>query len=213
MVKKKNLTKAFFVSFIIGTLIFSLGLFLGYGLDVLRIKDASTSISDIELETLNYITSNEFIDVFGGNHCDLVNSELEGLSVQLFEIGQTLVKYEKRNIFSGTEYKLLKSKYFLLEVRAYTLFTKLKNQCDSDYDLILYFYDQNQDDSENQGYILDKLVKSDNVTIFYFDRDFEIISFLINRYDIKKSPTIIINEDIKFEGITYLGELREAVNQ
>ncbi|MBS3143529.1 hypothetical protein J4446_01475 [Candidatus Woesearchaeota archaeon] len=213
MVKKKNLTKAFFVSFIIGTLIFSLGLFLGYGLDVLRIKDASTSISDIELETLNYITSNEFIDVFGGNHCDLVNSELEGLSVQLFEIGQTLVKYEKRNIFSGTEYKLLKSKYFLLEVRAYTLFTKLKNQCDSDYDLILYFYDQNQDDSENQGYILDKLVKSDNVTIFSFDRDFEIISFLINRYDIKKSPTIIINEDIKFEGITYLGELREAVNQ
>ena len=61
MVRKKNLTKAFFVSIIVGALIFSLGLFVGYGLDVLRIKDVSTSLSEVELQTLDYITTQEFI--------------------------------------------------------------------------------------------------------------------------------------------------------
>lgn len=212
MVKKKNLTKAFFVSIIIGVLIFSLGLFVGYGLDVLRIKDASTSLKDIELQTLDYITSKEFLDTFGGDYCDLLNSRLSSMNPQMVEIGQTLIDYENKDIFGGTEYKFLKSKYFLLEIRAYTLFTKLKKECNINKNLVLYFYDQQHEDSERQGYILDRLVNSDGVYIFSFDRSFEVISFLINRYEINEAPTIIINEEQKFEGITYLDELRESMN-
>lgn len=211
MVRKKNLTKAFFVSIIIGVLIFSLGLFVGYGLDVLRIKDVSTSLKDIELQTLDYITSQEFLDTFGGDYCELLNLRLSSMTPQLTDIGQTLTDYEERDIFGGEEYKFLKGKYFLLEIRAYTLFTKLNNECDFDEDLILYFYDQHHEDSERQGYVLDRLVKSDDVHIFSFDRNFEIINFLVNRYEVKEAPTIIINEKKKFEGLTYLDELREAI--
>ena len=97
---KKNLTKAFFVSFGIGVLIFLLGLVIGYGFDILRVDDVSTSLKSIELETLNYITSQEFVDTFGGDYCDLLDYKLKSLSPQLAEIGQTLVNYEERNIFS-----------------------------------------------------------------------------------------------------------------
>ncbi len=55
------------------------------------------------------------------------------------------------------------------------------------------------------------MVKSDDVHIFSFDRNFEIINFLVNRYEVKEAPTIIINEKKKFEGLTYLDELREAI--
>jgi len=209
---KKNLTKAFFVSIIIGVLIFSLGLFVGYGLDVLRIKDVSTSLKDIELETLSYITSEEFLEIFGGDYCDLLNSRLSAVTPQLVDLGQALTDYEERNLFSRDEYKLLKSKYFLLEIRAYTLYIRLKDECNIEEDLILYFYDQEDEDSERQGYILDRLVNSDQVHIFSFDRNFEIISFLINGYEINEAPTIIINEEKKFEGITYLDELRGYLN-
>lgn len=208
MVNKKNLTKALFVSIIIGTLIFSLGLFMGYGLDILRIKDVSTSISEIELDTLSYITSQEFVDTFGGDYCDLLHSKLTSITPELVDIGQTLVGYEKKNIFTGNEYTLLKSKYFLLEIRAYTLFIRLNNECDFNENLILYFYDQNHEESQRQGYILDRLANLGNVHIFSFDRNFEIIDFLVSRHDIKVSPTIILNEDKKFEGITYLDDLR-----
>jgi hypothetical protein len=211
MVKKK-LTKAFFVSIIIGSLIFSLGLFVGYGFDVLRIKDVSGSLSDTELQTLDYITSKEFLDTFGGDNCDFLNRQLSGISPQLFEIGQKLVSYEERNIFSGDDYKLLKSKYFLLEIRAYVLFSKLNKECDSNLNLILYFYEQNHEDSKRQGYVLDKLVETtENVNIFSFDKDFEIISFLVSRYDIQNAPVIIVNEKTRFDGLTFLGELKEAL--
>jgi len=212
MVKKRNLARAFFVSAIIAVLIFSLGLFVGYGLDILRVKDVSTSLKDVELETLNYITSQEFVEVFGGDNCELLNSRMSLLSPQIFEIGQTLVKFEEKNIFSGDEYKYLKGKYFLLEIRAYVLFTRLKNECSRDYDLILYFYDQHDEDSKRQGEVLDKLVEIDKANVFSFDRNFEIINFLTDKYEIKESPTIIVNEKKKFEGLTFLGELRESLN-
>jgi len=211
---KKNLTKAFFVSVAIGVLIFSLGLFVGYGLDVLRVKDVSVSLHEIELQTLDYITSQEFLDVFGqSNYCDILDSRLSAITPQLVELGQTLTDYEDRNIFSGDEYKLLKSKYFLLEIRAYTLFTKLKRECNVNENLILYFYDQDHEDSNRQGYVLDSLVNSKkNVHIFSFDRSFEIIKFLVDNYDINVAPTMIINEKEKFEGLTYLDKLRDSVN-
>lgn len=211
---KKNLTKAFFVSVAIGVLIFSLGLFVGYGLDVLRVKDVSVSLHEIELQTLDYITSQEFLDVFGqSNYCDILDSRLSAITPQLVELGQTLTDYEDRNIFSGDEYKLLKSKYFLLEIRAYTLFTKLKRECNVNENLILYFYDQDHEDSNRQGYVLDSLVNSKkNVHIFSFDRSFEIIKFLIDNYGINVAPTMIINEKEKFEGLTYLDKLRDSVN-
>ncbi|MBS3135008.1 hypothetical protein J4406_01380 [Candidatus Woesearchaeota archaeon] len=212
MVKKRNLARAFFVSAIIAVLIFSLGLFVGYGLDILRVKDVSTSLKDVELETLNYITSQEFVEVFGGDNCELLSSRMSLLSPQIFEIGQTLVKFEEKNIFSGDEYKYLKGKYFLLEIRAYVLFTRLKNECSRDYDLILYFYDQHDEDSKRQGEVLDKLVEIDKANVFSFDRNFEIINFLTDKYEIKESPTIIVNEKKKFEGLTFLGELRESLN-
>jgi|SRR3989344_4671492 len=211
MVRKKNLTKAFFVSIIVGALIFSLGLFVGYGLDVLRIKDVSTSLSEVELQTLDYITSQEFIEFFGGSNCELLNSRLSYISPQLFKIGQTLTSYEERNIFSGNDYELLKSKYFLLEIRAYILFNKLNEECGFDNNIILYFYEQHQENSKRQGEVLNKLVNIDKATVFSFDKDFEIIKFLVEKYGINTAPTVIVNENQRFEGLTFLSDLRESL--
>ena len=205
---KKNLAKAFFASVSIGILIFSLGLFLGYGLDLLRIKDVSLSINEVELQTLDYLTSQEFLDTFGGDYCDMLNSRLDKLSPELRDIGRTLTDYEKRNIFSGNDYQLLKSKYFLLEIRAYTLFTKLKRECNLNNDLVLFFYDQKHDESQRQGYVLDDVVKFDGIHVFSFDRNFEIIRFLVDRYKIKTAPTIIINENKTSEGFIGVEEIR-----
>lgn len=207
---KKNLFKAVFASFTIALLIFSLGLFAGYGLDILRIKDVSIAMDNIELETLDYITSKEYLDVFGGDSCLFLSYQLSGITPKLRDIGQDLVNYEKKNIFSGSEYSVLKSKYFLLEIRAYTLFTKMKNDCGYNANFIIYFYDQNDNDSERQGYILDTLVDiHENIHVFSFDRDFEIIDFLVLRYNISSAPTVIINEEKVFEGLTTLEEINE----
>ena len=148
---KKDLKKAFFVSGVLGILIFSLGLFSGYGLDLLRVKDVSISINEIELQTLDYITSQEFLETFGGNNCEFLDLKLSKITPELTDIGKTLTNYEEKNIFSGKEYRLLKSKYFLLEIRAYTLYTKLKEECNLDEDLILYLYEQHHDESLKQG--------------------------------------------------------------
>ena len=75
--------------------------------------------------------------------------------------------------------------------------------------MILYFYDQHHELSKRQGYVLDTLVNSEGIQIFSFDRSFEIIDFLINRYEVEESPTVIVNEGKKFSGFVNLVDLRE----
>jgi len=213
----KTLKNTLLKSIIAAIVIFAIGLYLGYTLDVLRVDDVSNSMSEIELDTLYYVTSQNYLDTFGTvveneSACGLMSSILSGLSPDLGELGSTLTYFESKNIFSGRSYNILKHKYFLLEVRAYTLFTKLKEECGYDFDLILYFYDQYHEDSKRQGYVLDTLVHSDdNIYVFSFDRVFDeaIVHFLVERYNVTTAPVLIVNEDQKFEGYASLAELRE----
>jgi len=213
MVKKKSITKTLITSFLIAAVIFLFGLYLGYTLDNLRVADVSNSLDEVELETLYYVTSQNYIDAFGDeneSYCDLLSTLLSTLSPDLADIGMTLTSYENKNIFSGRDYNILKHKYFLLEVRAYTLFTQLKETCDYNFDLVLYFYDQHDESSRRQGYVLDNLVRArDNFYIFSFDRSFEeaIIYFLKERYDVTVAPMIIINDNKAFKGFTGSGEI------
>ena len=155
------------------------------------------------------------MDIFGyddESSCELMKSMLYSLSPDILDIGRILTSYESKNIFSGRDYYVLKHKYFLLEVRSYTLFTKLKQECDYDVDLVLFFYDQHDEDSKRQGYVLDNVVNSnDNFYVFSFDRGFDeaIMDFLNKRYNITIAPTIMVNEEIRFEGFTSLNELRD----
>ena len=217
---KKTIKGTFLKGFFIAIIVFLLGLYLGYTLDILRVGDVSDSISEIELDALYYVTSQDYLDTFGENidnesSCELMQSILSSLSPELSNLGKTLTSFENKNIFSGRDYKILKHKYFLLELRAYTLFAKLKQECGYDFDLILYFYNQRHEASQRQGYILDTLVNiHSDLYVFSFDRFFDeaITHFLNERYNITTAPTLILNEETKFSGFTGLGELNEFLN-
>jgi len=216
--KKKSLTNTLIGSFFIALIVFLFGLYLGFTLDNMRVADVSDSIDEVELDALYYITSQNYLDAFGDedeSSCDLLSTLISSLSPDLADVGKTLTTYESKNIFSGRDYNILKHKYFLLEVRAYTLFTQLKETCDYDFDLVLYFYDQHDESSRRQGYVLDNLVNSrDNFYVFSFDRGFEeaIIYFLKERYDVTVAPMMIINEEKVFKGFTGSGEILGYLN-
>jgi hypothetical protein len=211
-----KLRKVFLVSFVLAVFIFLLGMYLGYTLDTLRINSVNEMLYENELNTLNYLSSKEFLDLFDKNDsCGSTQILLENMGPEISNLGNTLIFYEKRNLFNSGEYKLLKMKYFLVELRAYVLFVKLKKECGYDFDVILYFYDQNHDKSTQQGYILDTLVKSSsNVNVLSFDRnlvDSDVVNLLIKHYNITISPTVIINNDIKLEGLTSLEDFRKII--
>jgi len=209
-----NYKRIIFVSLIITILIFLAGLLLGLSLDDTRISDLVNNINQNELNSESYLVEQDFIKRLGGDLCELSRPRINVLSNDLAKLGQLLTRYESAGTLKASEYDYLKRKYFLLEIKTYTLFTNLKKDCGYKINTILYFYDISHQESLNQGYILDSLVESRNdVHIFSFDRNFSepALETLKLHYNITKAPTIIINDKIKKEGLIDLDTLKNIL--
>ena len=201
----------FISTFIIVIGIFVLGLYLGSKLDSYRIDDLKAQIGKSELDAESFIIEMSFADSFSENKCEILRPIINELSGELGEIGKTLTKYDSKGIFDKNEYNILKRRYFILEIRAYTLRKELKEKCGEDNNVILYFYDvNNNEESLRQGYVLDSMVnRNQNITVFSIDREFKepLLDTVKRHYNVTKGPTIIVNFDKKFEGFTPEAEI------
>ncbi len=207
----------FFTSLAITICVFVAGLLLGWNLDTLRTDQVQSDLRSNELDTESYLIEQAFWNSIGGDDCSFAEPRLNSLSVELAEVGQYLNNYQKKNLFEEDDFQYLARRYFLLEVKGYILYNDLKEKCDIDNDVILYFYGSDDDYSEKQGYVLDKVVDKANgtVDVFSINKDFEedaALETLKLYYNITITPTIIINGETKKEGYVSYEEIKELLN-
>ena len=213
--KKKMVAKIrkdiFITVFIISIAIFLLGFYISRVWDDLRINQVNEDLKDSTLDTMSILIEQEFLTQFNIDDCAISESRLSSISKNLFELGQTLMEYEKKGLLKTKEYSTLRKEYFLIEVRAYTNFIEFTNRCNPNTDIILYFYNTEEDLSERQGYALDAIVNRDDVKVrvFSIDKNFDdpTLDTIKSFYNITKTPTIIINNKIKKEGFVSISEL------
>ncbi|MBS3149856.1 hypothetical protein J4455_04165 [Candidatus Woesearchaeota archaeon] len=205
------------ISLVITTLIFLAGFLLGYSLDKSRISDVVEKLEEDDFQRDSYVTEQKFLNLFHGDVCYLTTQRLNDLSKHLAETGKVLTDYEVRGIFNDNEYLSLKKRYFVSEIKFYILLKELKDNCNYDRYVILFFYDQNNRESIQQGYILDAVVRRlQNITVLSIDRELSndpSVSALINYYNITFGPTIIVNFEDKYEGLTNVNEVIDIINK
>lgn len=197
--------------------VFVAGLLLGWNLDTLRTDQILNDLRDNELDTESYLIEQGFWNSLGSDDCSFAEPRLNSLSIELAELGQYLNNYQKKNIFEEDDFAYLARRYFLLEVKGYILYNDLQEQCNITNDVILYFYGSDDDYSEKQGYVLDKVVDKANgtVDVFSINRYFEgdpALETLKLYYNVTMTPTIIINGEMKKEGFVSYEEIRELLN-
>ncbi len=194
-------------AFLITLFIFAAGTYVGFLLDGFRISQSQQLVEDVDLDTQSYIIESKFFDTFGANDCNLLAQRMQLLGDNLGELGRTLARYDAKKLSKGKEYQTLRRKYFLFEIQAYTLRKQMSELCPKDKsNVILFFYNsEDNQDSLNQGYVLDTIVKSrKDLVVFSIDRDFNesVIFTLFKYYNLTQAPSIVINFDNKFEGYT-----------
>ncbi len=208
----------FVTSLAITLVVFLAGLLLGWYMDSYRTTDVLKDLRSNELDTESYLVEQAFWDSYGGEDCSFADDRLNSISVQLAELGFYLNSYQKKNIFQEDEFQYLARRYFLIEIKGYILYNELKESCDVDNDVILYFYGADDSDSESQGYVLDQIVDRSNgtVDIFSINKDFagdQAIETLKLYYNITVTPTVIINGNITREGYVSYSEIQELLDQ
>jgi len=205
----------FIISLILTIFIFSIGFFLSYGLDILRVNEVDTLIKDYQLSSEAYVTQKEFINTFGGDRCSIIQSRIQELKREIVDVGHSLSNYGERSLFRKKDFDYLKRRYFLLELRFYSLLEELRD-CDNRYIPILFFYKKDDDVNTRQGYVLDEINEDfrNQIVILSFDVDYKdepLLELIKKKYNISETPSLVIDSKIKTVGIKYSGELRPTI--
>jgi len=212
MVEKKYLLVT---SLILTISVFLGGIFIGWTLDHYRADELLENIKQSELTTESFIVEESFIDHYGGNRCELLNSRVYAMQNLIHTTGEQLSKWGEGDSFQSRDFDYLKRKYIISEIRFFILLDDLQNSCGSDYNTILYFYEKDKDSSAKQGHVLDELSKDyDDLIVLSIDRyysDEPLVELLVSEYGITVTPTIIINSKIKLEGLTSRAQIESAI--
>jgi len=188
----------YLTAFLISAAVFVAGIFVGKLMDQ---GDVQTITADVEglserLAVVQMLILTEEAD--SSAFCPLYASELEAIDEEREKLGYELSFLEEKRKLDAPE---LKKEYFLLEAQSYFLSKKLKDLCEDDSILLLYFYsNKNCSECGQQG--ADILAARDstgvNVRIYSFDGEIgsPIAEAFMQQFNVTGYPSVVIDGEL-----------------
>ncbi len=209
MVKRQ----AFFSIILLLVIIFAAGIIVGRSMSNPELSDVNQFIKQSELTTESYLIEQE---LFAGmeKNCDLAKLRLSALSSELWNLGKSLGTETAKQDLGEENYDFLKRKFHLMQIKTYTLYHKLKQDCSVDVPVILFYYSQNNPDSLEQGAILDRLVGGFDVKVFAIEYNYsQELRFLEDYYEISRTPSVVVNFETVRKGLLPYDQLEALVRE
>ncbi len=208
--RKIQSKKRYLLAFLIGTAIFILIFSLSYAISYLEFR----RISNLQ-EDLAYDIFEDKLDysLFDEGIC--ANESFDRVSRDLGFQGRIIDDLE-RKLGKNNENVLFRKKFYTLIELEHFEFVKLLNErCNLEIQTILFFYsnsDPNLELSEEVGKLLDVVYnRNENLMMYSFDIDLGsyLTEKLKEKYMVDKSPTLIINEEVKVENPQNISDIEK----
>jgi len=205
--------KQIFLSTILALcVVFVLGIIVGNVMSNPEFNEINTIIKQSELSTESYLLEQELLADFDKS-CELAKTRLAALSGELWQLGKLLGSDTAKKDLGESNYHFLKLKYHLMQIKTYSLFANLNQDCNFTSPVVLFFYSQSDADSEEQGKILDKLVEDYDIKVFAIEAGYSSeLKFLELFYDVSTTPFLVLNYDIKKPALTSYENIKSAMD-
>lgn len=216
---ERRISPLHIVALVITSLIFIIGILLGWQMGYTADNQMKTDFEQIRSE--GYML--EVLSLMRGRgeaSCQFMEKEFSELSSRTLDYGQKLDYMEKKMGKLDPQVMSLKSDYSLMQARNYLLLKQMDEDCGTKHLFILYFY-TNEDYSTktDQGIALaDALATLPEVqkktVIYHFDANVKnsIVDAFKSEYSVTTLPTTIIGEK-KYEGFMDSAKCREILAQ
>lgn len=208
---RKVSVKKYVIAFVLTLIIFTAGVFAGMALDDARLNDSKQINQDEKLNLRSLQLQESYIDS-GLADCNALNQVLETNINELAKKMAIIIDYEKNSIFNQNEFNAQLRDYFLTEIQFLLVAQQIDNKCQKDSIKVIYFYDD--DINDTQGKILDYLKKKfkHKVLVFSFNSAFQepMISILLESYNIKQYPAVVVGEKV-YQGHTNVKTLMSSM--
>ncbi|MFC1682068.1 hypothetical protein ACFL0X_00440 [Nanoarchaeota archaeon] len=216
----KNQKWTFLYALIITILVFNFGIFMGYMLESNRIDEIKDWSFEAEMQILDQRIQRDAFDVVGLD-CEIMIQENINFADRIFEEAQKISRYEDANRI-GSEIRSQHKKYDLLRTLFWVNSIRIKQQCNSDYHNLVYFYKYNDPDlsqkaeqrffSKLLGDVKERYGSNVMLIPIAGDNDLLSIELLMNKYNIDELPTILIDEDIKLTEVESFEDIEKYIN-
>ena len=183
-------------------IVFAIGIIVGRSASNPELSEVNRFIKQSELTTESYLIEQELLAGFEQN-CDLAELRLAGLSSDLWQLGKLLGTETAKEDLGESDYDFLKRKFHLMQIKTYTLYQHLREDCAVYDPVILYYFSQDDVQSHEQGSILDRLVVEEGAHVFAIEYNYsQELLFLEDYYEISHTPSVVVNYEHVRQGLT-----------
>lgn len=194
-------------------IVFVIGVILGNTWNTSESTEITKILEQSELDAQSFLVEEQLFDTFKTN-CPLTENRLSSQSTELAKLGQILGREDSLELLGAQDYHYLKLKYHLMQLRTYILYKKLHDDCGKTTNVILYYFNRNDQKSAEQGRILDSLVLENDIAVFAVEYDYsQALSFLEQYYNITNAPAIIINYKTILNGTSTKEQITAVINE
>ena len=209
----------FWKALVLTIVVFLLGVFLGFALERNRIGNIEREFQRIDLQWNDAKLQTLYYQNLEPRFCDSAIRENLEFADKVYNEGLKIDSYDKATFLSdGLE--LERKKYALLKVEFWLNTIVLREKCKAEYINLVYFFANDpeleiESEQSTQAEILKDLKEKYGKNLMLIplpiDMDISMINIMKGTYDISKTPTILINEKIKVEGLQSFDELEALI--
>ncbi len=216
----KNQKYIFLYALVLTFVIFNFGIFMGYMLESSRIDKINKLYLEAEMELLDQRIQKDALEIIDFD-CDAMVEENIKFADKIYEEALLIQRYEAANrinkniIFEHKRYDLLRTLFWINSMR-------IKEKCNSDYHNLVYFYKYNNPSIEQKSkqrffskllsQIKEKFGNDVMLIPIAGDNDLSSINLLLDKYDIKELPVILIDENIKISDVESIEDIEKYLN-
>ena len=205
----------FWKALVLTIVVFLLGVFLGFALERNRIGNIEREFQRIDLQWNDAKLQTLYYQNIEPRFCDSAIRENLEFADRVYKEGLKIEGYDKAS-FLTSDLELEKKKYALLKVEFWLNSIVLKEKCEAKNVNLVYFFANDpgfdvEADQSAQAEILKDLKEKYGKNLMMIplpiDMDISMINIMKGTYAISKTPTILINERAKLEGLQSFDEL------
>ena len=210
---------AFWKAFFITSAIFLLGIYAGVWLDSGRVEEVRQENANMDIQTSDARIQSLYYQTFG-NSTNFCGPAIDGNLVfadKVYQEGLRIDEYERVNKFAPSLIRD-KTRYVLLKLQFWLNCIDIKRSCNAKYVNVVYFYSHyNTTVQENvQSAVLldlkDQLGADMMLIPLPTDLNITSIDMIKKQYGITTTPTILIDEKIKLEGLQEKKALSDIIS-
>lgn len=196
------------------------GVYLGTVLEGNRMVKVNDYFVESEVMLLDIMAYENMIDSLGVSCSELKQANIDLLN-KVYDQAVLLDEYETSGKVTDT-IKTLHRKYDSLRSYLWINSIKLKEKCGDDFNTVVYFYNYDEPELTKRAEqnVLSKVLyevkkeKGDSVVLLPIavDTDLKSLKVLLKEYGVDSYPSVLVNEEIVFNGLVTKEEILVALN-